>query len=400
MESNITSAPIIAAGTYLAEGALILHDVIGSGSYGHIYLGQRTRPTSDTANTPAFVAVKTIPKTDLSPSQIDLLRIEFDLQRTLAPHPNIVTAHDLLEDDDHVYMVMELCEGGDLFDLIAREQHVGPSGAAGIRDQDLVASIFRDIVRAVAHAHLRHGIYHRDIKPENIVATGDGLRWKLADFGLATRDRESFEHETGSSVYIAPEQFTLGEQGLPYKTGSADVWSLGVLLLAMIVGRHPWNDANQSDAAFAEFTRRPNSLRESFPGLSDSAWALLSRMLDVDPTTRITIQELERLVSSHEPLGPFLIAVTPPPMRRSSPCQSSTCSSAPLAIPHHPNPTAKRDSFDSGIGSWADLPDNELDFDADPFAASSQRGCGSEMLFGGIEQRLEDADEYLFVMEM
>jgi len=400
MESNVTTAPIIPAGTSLAHDTLILHDVIGSGSYGHIYLGQRTQPTSDTANTPAFVAVKTIPKADLSSSQIDLLRIEFDLQRTLAPHVNIVTAHDLLEDDDHVYMVMELCEGGDLFDLIAREQHVGPSGAAGIRDQELVASIFRDIVHAVAHAHLRHGIYHRDIKPENVVATGDGLRWKLADFGLATRDRESFEHETGSSVYIAPEQFTLGEQGLPYKTGPADVWSLGVLLLAMIVGRHPWNEANQADSAFVEFTRRPESLRDSFPGLSDGAWALLSRMLDVDPIARISIQDLEHLVNSHDPLGPFLTTVTPPQIPRSPPRQSSPSSSAPLAIPHHPNPAVKRDSFDSGIGSWADLADHELDFDADPFAASSQRGSGSEVFFGGIEQRLEDADEYLFVMEI
>jgi serine/threonine protein kinase len=153
------------------------------------------------------------------------------------------------------------------------------------------------IISALAHAHA-HQVFHRDLKPENILVAGDGSL-KLADFGLATKERISNDFGCGSSFYMAPEQqpsrSAMGRR--PYFPAKSDVWSLGIIFLNLRFGRNPWKLSRvDMDATFAAYTQDPNVLREMFPELSSSALYFLQRVLCVDPNERADCYEALELI--------------------------------------------------------------------------------------------------------
>ncbi|KAL1730996.1 kinase-like domain-containing protein [Schizophyllum commune] len=132
----------------------------------------------------------------------------------------------------HVYVVLNLCDGGDLFSAITeRNLYFG--------NDALIKSVFLQILDAVHHCHSK-GVYHRDLKPENIFCSKDGATIYIGDFGLATDKEITKDYGCGSKFYMSPEcigkEIVLGE----FSNARSDIWSLGVVLTNLVSGRNPW----------------------------------------------------------------------------------------------------------------------------------------------------------------
>lgn len=262
-----------------------LLEVLGHGAYGCLFLGQSTKNNS-------YVAVKVLSKSGLDLQQLQLQQLEIDIQSSLS-HSNLLALHRVIQDMEYIYMVMELCDQGDLFDFVIRDQDLNP-----VREESLTKKLFLQILEAVESMHAQ-GVYHRDLKLENVLLKceddedEDDVTCKVADFGLATRERYSMEFGCGSTSYLAPEHFT-GDETVPYDAAASDVWSLGVLFLALIFGRNPWQEASSADPAFNEFKRAPIMIKEQlFPELSVQTYRFLQNVLAVDGADRPSISEMK-----------------------------------------------------------------------------------------------------------
>ncbi len=161
-------------------------------------------------------AVKIISKHKMkSPEEVEDVRREVAIMHHLGGHENIVFVHDAYEDARAVYLVMEMCEGGELFDRIVELGHYSEKKAA---------ELFRTMLRMLHHCHTL-GVVHRDLKPENFLlsAKGDSGVLKATDFGLSIfyKQGDVLDEMVGSPYYVAPEV-------LKRKYGmECDMWSAG-----------------------------------------------------------------------------------------------------------------------------------------------------------------------------
>jgi len=173
-------------------------------------------------------------------------------------------------------MVLEYA-GGELFDYIVNN---------GKMREDEARRFFQQIICAVEYCH-RHKIVHRDLKPENLLLDSD-LNVKIADFGLSNimTDGNFLKTSCGSPNYAAPEVIN----GKLYAGPEVDVWSCGVILYVLLVGRLPFDDEH-IPSLFAKIAKGlyvvPNYI-------SAGSANLIKKMLHVNPTHRITIQEIRR----------------------------------------------------------------------------------------------------------
>ncbi|KAG0042378.1 hypothetical protein BGZ83_000545, partial [Gryganskiella cystojenkinii] len=283
-------------------------DILGYGTYGCIYLA---RTLSSPSLSPEYKAIKCLSKKGLNAAQLILQRQEIDLHLSLSSvrqgqHPNIVDMSSVIETKDSLFLVMEYCSGGDLYDTITSQHAAGrdsgvdfvqsTSRSLNVHSDSSVIEAMSQIISALAHSHSRQ-VFHRDLKPENILVAGDGSL-KLADFGLATKERVSTDFGCGSSFYMAPEQqprATVGRR--PYSPSKSDVWSLGIIFLNLRFGRNPWKLSRvDMDATFAAYAQNPDVLKEMFPELSASAMFFLQRVLCVDPSDRADCFEALELI--------------------------------------------------------------------------------------------------------
>ncbi|KAF9898015.1 hypothetical protein BX616_004607 [Lobosporangium transversale] len=278
-------------------------NILGYGTYGCIYLAKIV--SNNARSVPEYKAIKCLSKKGLTGTQLLLQRQEIDIHLSLSSvhngyHPHIVDMVSVIETKDSLYLVMEYCSGGDLYDAITSQHAVvrdsgvdftplasPPGRFLNVHSDSSVLDAMIQIASALAHAHSRQ-VFHRDIKPENILVASDGTL-KLADFGLATRERVSSDFGCGSSFYMAPEQqptrSLVGRR--PYLPSKSDVWSLGIIFLNLRFGRNPWKLSRvDMDATFAAYVQNPNILRDMFPELSSSALHFLQRVLCVDPNER------------------------------------------------------------------------------------------------------------------
>ncbi|XP_040994577.1 calcium-dependent protein kinase 8-like [Juglans microcarpa x Juglans regia] len=247
---------------------------LGRGEFGVTYL-------STDVSTGEELACKSISKKKLRTAvDIEDVRREVEIMKHLPKHPNIVTLKDTFEDDQAVHIVMELCEGGELFDRIVARGHYTERAAAGV---------MRTIVEVVQMCH-KQGVMHRDLKPENFLFANkkEASPLKTIDFGLSVffRPGERFNEIVGSPYYMAPE--VLKRNYGP----EIDVWSAGVILYILLCGVPPFWAETEQGVAQAIIRSVIDFKRDPWPKVSDNAKDLVKKMLDPDPKRRLTAQEV------------------------------------------------------------------------------------------------------------
>ncbi|KAF3452527.1 hypothetical protein FNV43_RR02960 [Rhamnella rubrinervis] len=247
---------------------------LGRGEFGVTYL------CTDVSTSEKF-ACKSISKKKLRTAvDIEDVRREVEIMKHLRQHPNIVTLRDTYEDDNAVHIVMELCEGGELFDRIVSRGHYTERAAA---------AVMRTIVEVVQNCH-KHGVMHRDLKPENFLFANkkETSPLKAIDFGLSVffEPGERFNEIVGSPYYMAPE--VLKRNYGP----EIDVWSAGVILYILLCGVPPFWAETEQGVAQAIIRSVVDFKRDPWPRVSDNAKDLVRKMLDPDPNQRLTAQQV------------------------------------------------------------------------------------------------------------
>jgi len=222
------------------------------------------------------VAVKIIAKNQ-SPEELQLLQREIDILKKLN-HRNIIALKDVYDEKDTIYLVMELVEGGELFDQIV---------SRGTYSEADAANIIQQILEAVAYMH-DNGIAHRDLKPENLLCSGDETNTiKVTDFGLSKDfSAASLGTACGTPDYVAPEVL----KGQHYDN-SVDMWSIGVITYILLCGFPPFY-ANTDQQIFEKILR----IEYSFPSpdwdhISPEAVQFIKRILVPEPSYRPTAVE-------------------------------------------------------------------------------------------------------------
>ncbi|KAJ7947508.1 putative Calcium-dependent protein kinase [Quillaja saponaria] len=226
-------------------------------------------------------ACKTIAKSKLR-TEIDIedVRREVEIMRHMPKHPNIVSFREAYEDKDAVYLVMELCEGGELFDKIVCKGHYTERAAA---------KVTKTIVEVCKVCH-EHGVIHRDLKPENFLFAdaSENSQLKAIDFGLSIffEPGQRFSEIVGSPYYMAPE--ILRRNYGP----EVDVWSAGVILYILLCGVPPFWAENEEGIAQAIIRGNVDFERDPWQKVSEEAKELVKNMLDPNPYSRLTVQEV------------------------------------------------------------------------------------------------------------
>ncbi|KAL6893671.1 hypothetical protein ACP4OV_007769 [Aristida adscensionis] len=239
-----------------------------------------TRLATDRA-TRERLACKSIPKRRLR-TAVDVadVRREVAIMASLPEHPALVRLRAAYEDGEAVHLVMELCDGGELFDrVVARGRYTERAAAAAART-------VAEVVRA-CHAH---GVMHRDLKPENFLyaSKSEDAQLKAIDFGLSVffRPGERFTEIVGSPYYMAPE--VLRRSYGP----EADIWSAGVILYILLCGAPPFWAETEQGVARAILRGALDLERQPWPRISPAAKSLVRRMLHMDPAQRPTAQQV------------------------------------------------------------------------------------------------------------
>ncbi|KAF8398214.1 hypothetical protein HHK36_017140 [Tetracentron sinense] len=240
------------------------------------------------------VAVKVIPKSKVVASltldvlfvnlvqmttaiAIEDVRREVKILHGLTGHKNLAQFYDAFEDDDNVYIVMELCKGGELLDRILSRGGKYSEGDA--------KAVMVQILSVVAFCHLQ-GVVHRDLKPENFLFSSkdESSPLKAIDFGLSdfVKPDERLNDIVGSAYYVAPEVLHRS-----YGT-EADMWSIGVIAYILLCGSRPfW--ARTESGIFRAVLKADLSFEEApWPSLSSDAKDFVKRLLNKDYRKRLT----------------------------------------------------------------------------------------------------------------
>ncbi|KAK3126864.1 hypothetical protein QOZ80_7AG0564250 [Eleusine coracana subsp. coracana] len=254
------------------EARYSLGKLLGHGQFGYTY-------AAVDRNSGERVAVKRIDKNKMVlPVAVEDVKREVKILKALRGHENVVHFYNAFEDDNYVYIVMELCEGGELLDRILAKKDSRYS------EKD-AAVIVRQMLKVAAECHL-HGLVHRDMKPENFLlkSTKEDSPLKATDFGLSDfiRPGKQFRDIVGSAYYVAPEV-------LKRKSGpESDVWSIGVITYILLCGRRPFWDKTE-DGIFKEVLKnKPDFRRKPWPNISSSAKDFVQKLLVKDPRARLT----------------------------------------------------------------------------------------------------------------
>ncbi|KAI4288731.1 MAG: hypothetical protein L6R35_002010 [Caloplaca aegaea] len=220
-----------------------------------------------------------------SQSKTDGLQQEIGVLKAIS-HPNVLCLQETYDEDDAVYLVLELALEGELFNTIVLKQKL---------TEEESRNVFIQLFQGIKYLHERN-IVHRDIKPENILLSDKNLSVKLADFGLAKIiGEESFTTTLcGTPSYVAPE--ILENSRHRKYTRAVDVWSLGVVLYICLCGFPPFSDELESRENPYNLSQQIKLGRFDYPSpywdsVGDPALDLIDRMLTVDIDKRITVDE-------------------------------------------------------------------------------------------------------------
>ncbi len=202
-------------------------------------------------------------------------------------HPNIVNVYDVGEDGKVHYIVMEYVDGQNLKEIIQNE---------GCLEEYTALDIAKQIAQALSAAH-RNGIIHRDIKPHNILISKDGRLVKVADFGIAKAVSSSTMTNMGSVIgsvhYISPEQ-AKGK----HLTSNADLYSLGIVMYEMIVGRVPFVGDSPISIALKHINENITFSEEEEVRIPKSVRTIIGKLTEKEPANRY--QTAEELIEDIE----------------------------------------------------------------------------------------------------
>ncbi|KAL0336757.1 UNVERIFIED_CONTAM: Calcium-dependent protein kinase [Sesamum calycinum] len=222
---------------------------LGRGEFGVTYLciDRETRE---------LLACKSISKRKLRTAvDVEDVRREVAIMKHLPKDSSIVSFKEACEDENAVHLVMELCEGGELFDRIVARGHYTERAAA---------AVMRTIVEVVQLCH-KHGVIHRDLKPENFLFANkkENSPLKAIDFGLSIffKPGERFSEIVGSPYYMAPE--VLKRNYGP----EIDIWSAGVILYILLCGVPPFWAESEQGVAQAIIRGKIDFEREPWPSI-------------------------------------------------------------------------------------------------------------------------------------
>lgn len=255
-------------------GKYELGKTLGMGTFSKVKYG------TDTEGGQAY-AIKIVDR-----KQVLKENMEHQLKREIAimkvlKHQNVVDLVEVLQTKKHIYIILELVTGGELFDRIVKAKRF---------NEDVARKYFQQLILGLEYCHSQ-GIAHRDLKPENLLLD-DKDTLKISDFGLSAlsegRDgqRRMLMTTCGTPNYVAPE--VLQERGYDGKT--ADIWSAGVILYVMLAGYLPFDDPSMK-GLFAKIERGNYRFPKHF---SSEVKSLVKKMLVVDPKRRITIAEIKK----------------------------------------------------------------------------------------------------------
>lgn len=243
---------------------------IGSGTFGKVYLAEHL-PTGRS------LAIKVLEKEKImDESDVERVSRELRIAQSIS-HPHLVQLYHLLETNEYIFLIMEFLPGGELYDYIVSQKRLGEEEAF---------LFFIQVVSAVEYLHSLN-IVHRDLKPENLLLDKDKRTLKLVDFGLGRFYEQDAKIETacGSPCYAPPEMLSK----LKYDPIKADIWSLGIVLFAMLAGFLPFDDEN-TDVLYKKIIEG----KFKMPGsISLDVADLLSKIIHTDPEQRLSLAEIK-----------------------------------------------------------------------------------------------------------
>jgi len=211
---------------------------------------------------------------------MEMLKNEIQILKDL-DHPNIVKMFEFLEDEKRIYIVTEICKGGELFDEILNRSKF---------DERDAAIVMKQLLSAVNYCH-KNNIVHRDLKPENILLEQDRdlEKIKVVDFGTSLvydMDR-NLDEKLGTAYYIAPEVIKKSY------TEKCDLWSSGVILYILLSGEPPFNDPRADNEAIMKKVEigKYDMDHGVWKSISREAKDLVKKLLTYDPSERISAED-------------------------------------------------------------------------------------------------------------
>ncbi|XP_050963290.1 calcium/calmodulin-dependent protein kinase type 1D [Labeo rohita] len=249
-------------------------EVLGTGAFSEVVLAEER-------STGKMFAVKCIPKKALKGKESSIEN-EIAVLRKIK-HENIVALEDIYESSNHLYLIMQLVSGGELFDRIVEK---------GFYTEKDASTLIRQVLDAVNYLHSM-GIVHRDLKPENLLYFNpqDGSKIMISDFGLSKMEGTGDVMSTacGTPGYVAPE--VLAQK--PYSK-AVDCWSIGVIAYILLCGYPPFYDENDSKL-FEQILKADYEFDAPYwDDISDSAKDFISCLMEKDPSKRYTCEQALR----------------------------------------------------------------------------------------------------------
>lgn len=245
--------------------------VLGQGNFAKVYHGRDLKSGQS-------VAVKVINKEKIViTDMVNQTKREISVMG-LIKHPNVVQLYEVMATKSKIFLVMEYVKGGELFNKVAK----------GKLRENVARKYFQQLIDAVDFCHNR-GVYHRDLKLENLLLDENG-NLKVSDFGLSalaeSKQQDDLLHTTcGTPAYVAPE--VISRKG--YDGVKADIWSCGVILFVLLAGHLPFHSSNLMEM-YKKISKAEYRCPSWFP---KEVRRLLSRILDPNPYTRISIAKIK-----------------------------------------------------------------------------------------------------------
>lgn len=264
----------------------LLKDV-GSGAFGIV---REAEKKSDKSR----YAIKTVWKEKIDDS--NFLKEEIEILLSIEQE-NIIQCYEVYEDSECIHYVMELINGGDLFDFIINTD-------TKKLEHNLALDLFMQMISAIQYLHIE-GFMHRDIKPENFLVyyEENKVKLKLIDFGFAChfKPNEKKVDKVGSINYVAPEMLS-DDENAEYDC-KIDVWAVGICLYNMLAGKQPFADDDVNELARKIREDPVNFNHPVFNTINHNTKKLIESILCKDPEERPSASDIKIIPWINQMIG-------------------------------------------------------------------------------------------------